>query len=243
MLMEKNKIYYCIPSYKRSEEQKTLEYLESMNINKDYIFIATQTIEDFETYKQKYGDRANIIYGEGYCVSDNRNNILNNFENGTKIVMLDDDLSFIGKLANKKIQPFKEDELKEFIQDAFKYCEKNHSLIWTGYPAENGYFMKNTIDKKNFGVGCIMGIIIDKYRFNPEYKIKEDFEICLQTIRDGYNCIRFNFIHAKGKHKSKGGCMEFWQDNQDEICTKKILLEYPTLIKKGNKKNSILMRR
>lgn len=236
-------IYFCIPSYKRAFEQRTLDYLESIGIKKEQIYISTQTEEDYKEYTEKYGERANIIYGEGNCVSDNRNNILNSFPENTKIVMLDDDLSFIGKLGNKKIIPFPSKELMSFIEDAFNYCEKNNALIWTGYPAENGYFMKNTIDKRNFGVGCIMGIINSKYRFNPTYKIKEDFELCLHTMKDGYNCIRFNFIHAKGKHKSKGGCEEFWKSNLDEECTKRILLEYPTLIKKGNKENSILMRR
>lgn len=236
-----NNVVFGIPSYKRSENQTTLEYLEQMGISKERIYISTQTKEDYEIYSQKYSERANIIYGEGNCVSDNRNNLLNNFEIGTKLIMLDDDLQFIGHLVNKKIQPFTKEELYKFIEDAFDLAEKKNALIWTGYPVENGFFMSYTIDNKNFGIGCIMGIKIDKYRFDRTFKIKEDFDICLQTIRDGYNCLRFNFIHAKGKHKTKGGCEEFWKE--DDICTLKILQKYPYLIKKGNKKNSILMRR
>ena len=232
---------FAIPSYKRSEKQTTLEYLISMGVSKEQIYISTQTKEDFEIYSQKYGEKANIIFNNGSCVADNRNNILNNFSNNTEIVMLDYDLSFIGKLSNKKIVPFEKEELFSFLRDAFDYTKKNNALIWTGYPVENGYFMKPTIDKKNFGVGCIMGIINSKYRFNREYKIKEDFEICLHTIKDGYNCIRFNFIHAKGKHKTKGGCFDDWKD--DERCTNNILLEYSSLIKRGVKKNSIMIRR
>lgn len=238
-----NNFVFCIPSYKRAFEQLTLDYLESMEINKERIYISTQTKDDFKEYSEKYGQRANIIYNEGTCVGDNRNNILNNFKEGTKIVMLDDDLKFIGKLQNKKLVPFEKEELLNFIEDAFKCCERNNALIWTGYPVENGFFMSRTIDKRNFGVGCIMGIINSHYRFNRDYKIKEDFEICLHTMKDGHNCIRFNFIHAKGKHKSKGGCEEFWKDDRDAECTQRILKEYSEIIKKGNKENSILMRR
>ena len=237
-----NKFIFAIPSYKRSHEQLTLDYLENMGFEKENIYISTQTQEDYKIYQEKYGERANIIYNEGSCVSDNRNTLLNNFPKGTEIVMLDDDLKFIGNLVNGKIKPFEKEKLRSFLKDAFDYTKKNHALIWTGYPAENGFFMSQTIDKRNFGVGCIMGIIVDDYRFDREFKIKEDFEICLHTMKDGYNCIRFNFIHAKGKHKSKGGCEEFWKDDKDAECTKKILLKYPKLIKKGNKENSILMR-
>ena len=111
-----NNFVFCIPSYKRAFEQLTLDYLESMEINKERIYISTQTKDDFKEYSEKYGQRANIIYNEGTCVGDNRNNILNNFKEGTKIVMLDDDLKFIGKLQNKKLVPFEKEELLNFNQ-------------------------------------------------------------------------------------------------------------------------------
>lgn len=46
---------FCIPSYKRSEEQKTLTYLESMGVNKEKIYISTQSEEDYKKYLDKYG--------------------------------------------------------------------------------------------------------------------------------------------------------------------------------------------
>lgn len=237
-----NSIIFAIPSYKRCEKQLTLEYLESLGFGKNNIYISTQTEEDFEKYKSKYGNRANIIYGEGSCVADNRNNLLNNFEKGSKILILDDDVSYIGHLVKNKLVPFEKDELVGFIHDAFTYAEKNNALIWTVYPVCNAFFMSTTIDKKNIGVGSMMGVIVSDYRFNRDFKVKEDFEICLHTIKDGYNCIRFNFVHAKAKYKAKGGCHEVWQDNTDNICTNMILAKYPKLIKRGKKKNSILMK-
>lgn len=235
-----NKVVFGIPSYKRSEEQLTLSYLEDMGYSKTDIYISTQTPEDYEKYREKYGERANIIYHEGSCVSDNRNTILNHFPIGQKIIMLDDDIKYIGTLKEKRIEPLTKEELSKFIADAFTYCEKNRALIWGGYPVENYYFMKRTIDKRNLLIGTILGIINSKYRFNSEFKIKEDFELCLHMMKDGYNCVRFNFLHAPAKHKTAGGCMEDWE--KDEECTKKILLKYPNLIRKGCKNNSILLK-
>ena len=235
-----NNFVFGIPSYKRSDEQLTLDYLEQMGYSKEQIFISTQTAEDYEKYSKKYSNRANILYRKGTCVSDNRNTILDNFEKGQKIIMLDDDIKYIGSLKDKQIKPFTKEELNKFLNDAFEYCEKNHSLIWGGYPVDNYYFMKASIDKKNLLIGTILGIINDEYRFNREFKVKEDFELCLQMIKNGYNCIRFNFIHAPAKHKSEGGCKDVW--NTDDECTKKILLKYPNFIRKGCKKNSILLK-
>lgn len=237
-----NNIIFGIPSYNRSERQITLDYLESMGIPKENIYISTQTEEDYKIYLEKYGNRANIIYGKGDCISDNRNNLLNYFNKGTRLLMLDDDLKFVGFKNNKKIEKASSDKFLKFINDAFDYSERNHALIWGGYPVSNGLFMSQSIDKKNVVVGCMMGIIIDEYRFDKNFKLKEDLDFCLQTIKDGYNCIRFNFVNANCKFKVKGGCFENWQNNEDDIMTKRILLKYPKLIKKGNKKNSIMMK-
>lgn len=235
-----NDIIFGIPSYKRSEEQLTLDYLEEMGYSKEQIYISTQTLEDYEKYSKKYGNRANIIYKEGNCVSDNRNTLLENFEKGQKIIMLDDDIKYIGSLKDKQIKPFTKEELRKFIEDAFDYCKKNNALVWGGYPVDNYYFMKPSIDKRNILIGTILGIVIDDYKFNPEFKVKEDFDFCLQMIKRGYNCVRFNFIHAPAKHKSDGGCKDVW--DRDSECTKKILLKYPNLIRKGAKENSILLK-
>ena len=43
-------IYFCIPSYKRAFEQRTLEYLESIGIKKEQIYISKQTQEDYKEY-------------------------------------------------------------------------------------------------------------------------------------------------------------------------------------------------
>ena len=122
-----NNIVFCIPSYKRSEEQLTLSYLEEMGYSKEQIYISTQTYEDYQKYSQKYSKRANIIYKEGNCVADNRNTLLDNFDVGQKMVMLDDDIKYIGSKRGNEIKPFSKEELKNFLNEAFIYCEKNHS--------------------------------------------------------------------------------------------------------------------
>lgn len=236
-------IKWCIPSYKRAGKVTTIDYLESIGVSKEDIYVFLQDENDYAEYQKLYSDRANIHYRKGSCVSDNRNNILDYFDDGEKILMLDDDLKYIGIKSGKRLVKMEKGSVVKFIEHAFDLIEKNHALIFTGYPASNALFMSNTIDKRMFGVGCMYGIINKGcYRFRPEYTIKEDIELCLRTMNDGYNCYRINFVTAVAKHKQDGGCKEFWVSDKDSECTKRLLIEYSGMIKKGCKENSVLMK-
>lgn len=233
---------FAIPSYKRSEEQLTLAYLEELGYSKEQIYISTQTPLDYQEYAEKYAKRANIVFKEGNCVADNRNTLLDTFPKGTKIVMLDDDISYIGYKKNNKAEKFDKKTLDEFIKYAFNYCEKNKSLVWVCSPYSNVFFMNNTIDKRNISVGTIMGIKISDFRFNNQFRISEDYEFCLNQMSKGFNSIRFNYVFPKAKHKSKGGCEEEWnkgKHNYNDILANK----YPDLCKTTKGENGLLIRR
>lgn len=234
---------FGIPSYQRADSITTVKLLKDYGYSSDRIIVSTQTEDDYNRYRDALKNSARIIYKEGNCVSDNRNNILDSLTRGSKLVMLDDDLKAICRLSQdgKKMIPFSGEEIDAFIKKAFDYIKRRRALVWTGYPVENAYFMSHTVTDKTFGVACIMGIVVSEYRFNPEYTIKEDYDFCLQTIKNGLNCVRFNYIHALGRHKTKGGCSDFW--STDDACTKRLLLNYSRYIRAGAKNNSVLMRK
>lgn len=229
--------FWGIPSYKRGHEQQTLQYLKKLGYNPRQIIISTQTEDDYKEYQQKYGKDATIIYGNGNCVGDNRNNILNFIEKGCNIVMLDDDVKCLQKLSNGKlINVETREELDKFINNAFDYCEKNNARLWGVYPVSNAYFMKNTIDKKNILIGCVLGLK-NEFLFNSEFRTKEDYELCCREISKGYNCVRFNNVTVNAKHKTNaGGCKDDWKFEINKRCADMLIQKYPTLIKRNNKK-------
>lgn len=229
--------YFGIPSYKRSNEQLTLKYLHNLGYNKEQIFISTQTEEDFNLYKNKYNNLANIIFKAGNCVGDNRNNILRNLPKGSKIVMLDDDIKALQVLKENKLQDINsKEELDKFINNAFDFCRVNNARIWGIYPVNNSYFMRKTIDKKNLLIGCVLGLIND-IEFNRDFRTKEDYELCCREISNGYNCIRFNHISANAKHKTNsGGCKDDWKFDINKRCADMLLQKYPNLVKRNSKK-------
>ena len=230
-------IYFGIPSYKRAEKQLTLNYLHNLGYTKEQIIISTQTEDDFKEYKSLYNDKAVIVFGLGNNVSDNRNNILKNIPNGERVVMLDDDIKSLQKLVNGKLQYIDtKEELDKFIENAFDYCKKNNARIWGVYPVCNAYFMKNTIDKKNILIGCVLGLK-NEFLFDNQFRTKEDYELCCREMKQGYNCVRFNNVTANALHKTNaGGCKDVWKFEINKKCADMLIEKYPMFIKRNSKK-------
>lgn len=224
------KIKFAIPTYKRVEKQLTLQMLKEFGYEKDDIVISTQTQEDFEQYFNKYNSECSVIFREGHSVTDNRNTLIDYFNKGDWVVMLDDDIQAFYKLSGKKLTKIStKEEFNRMLNDFFEYTERNNGKIWGVYPCKNAFFMKQSIDKKDI-VNTCLGLIIDQ-RFDETLKAKEDIELCCRYIKSGYNVIRFNFITFDAKHRNKGGCSDVWKSNENELVSKKLVAKYPKLLR------------
>lgn len=105
-----------IPSFKRSEQQRTLQLLSGV-YERERIILSTQTKEDYDAYNRLYGGVATVIYREANSVGGNRNTLLeycekNNISNG---LFLDDDLRGIVFYSGRKTNDAKE------IKSVFDY--------------------------------------------------------------------------------------------------------------------------
>lgn len=228
-------IKFAIPTYKRADKQLTLQMLKDFGYKKEDIVMSTQTKEDFEQYNDKYGSECSVIYREGHSVTDNRNNLIDHFEKGQWVVMLDDDITGFFKLAGKKLVKIEtREEFETMLNDFFKYTEANNGKMWGVYPCKNAFFMGQSINKKDIVNSCL-GLIIDQ-RFDDNLKAKEDIELCCRYIKSGYNVIRFNFITYDAKHRGKGGCSDVWKSNENEIVSKKLVMKYPKLLRLNTKR-------
>ena len=99
-------ICFGIASYRRADNQRTLDYLERMGIDREHIIMSVQCEEDRVQYERAgIGKRVGrLIYRAGKNVSDNRNTLLDSVPPGTKLVMLDDDINAICRLDGKGLR-------------------------------------------------------------------------------------------------------------------------------------------
>jgi hypothetical protein len=237
--------YIAIPSYKRASicNSKTLLMLHNLGISKDKINIFVIE-EDYENYSNilntNYYNKIIIGY-EGLV--QQREFIENYYEDGTHLIMIDDDLAEIDlSMTNYEC-------VDDFFKYAFSECVAKNAFIWGIYPVYNKFFRNDRqilTTNLTYIVGCLYGIIVRKL---PELKLvisregnKEDVErSILYWLKDGI-LLRFNKVAVKTKYYgSDGGGLGRMKDRLKimEETTKKINEKYPSLTKIKIRKNGL----
>lgn len=247
-------VIFLIPSYRRSERQDTLSYLRGMGYGKERIVISTQTETDYSLYSAAYGGIATVIYRPGNCVADQRNNLLDYAcaKGFKKALLLDDDIRCLTILRKSGLRKdgggskdiFDRSEFERIIWKCFSVAEKGRAPLFGVYPVENSVFQSFKVDARHYFIGTLIGVLDMDIRFNNQFVVKEDYELCLRMISRGFNCIRFRYLALKAGHKTKGGCKELWDNGFSQKCTMLLLQMYPDLIKENpRRKGEIIMRK
>lgn len=227
----------AIPSYKRADKQGTLEYLAGMGMEKDRIYIFVQTEEDYLAY-QKYTDRCHVIYRPADGVAKARNNILRYFKGQTDLFMLDDDVSYIGRLKGKEVKPIQDkSQFEATIARCFEQARKVAAPMWGVYPVNNAFFMQKSISTQvtvNTAVGFPRGQVLN---FNETFEAKEDIELCARVLSKKQKILRFNFLSVNAKHRTNpGGCFDAWHSLAHVTTVARLSRMYPDILTASRKK-------
>ena len=227
----------AIPSYQRSEAQVTLKYLCGIGIPKERIYVFVQTEHDYKKY-QKYEDRCSVIFAPADGVAKARNNILRYFKGQQDILMLDDDVSYLGRLHVDKIAPIKKaEEFDETIGKCFEQTRRFMAPMFGVYPVNNAFFMQRSISTKvtvNTVVGFLRGQILT---FNETFSAKEDIELCARVLHEGKSILRYNFLSVNAKHRTNvGGCYEAWHSTAQKETVTRLCRMYPDILAPNNTK-------
>lgn len=227
---------FCIPSYRRADNQACLQYLSNLGFGQDMINISTQDKADYAKYKCLYGRKARIVYRDGTCIADNRNTLLDMFGNDTRVIMLADAIKGFYRISNGKLQPLDSRKaIESMIERGYTISTAENAIMWGVYPIKNDFFMDETYVVNNLIIGCFMAFEkAPEYRFAREYRLKEDFELSLRMVEDGHNIVRFNDTTIDRRHKIKGGCQKMWQAAGDSVnagACRMLLERYPELVK------------
>ena len=144
----------AIPSYKRHDtlKKKTLSVLKDYKIPRQniYVFVANEGEHDLYKNTLDPSTYGNLIIGKP-GIKEIRNFMANYFDEGQKIVYMDDDIGKIWQCKND-VEPYDKTNnkvykmlsLKKFFDQAFRLSEKTGFHNWGVYPRDNPYFMKPT---------------------------------------------------------------------------------------------------
>lgn len=220
---------YAIPSYKRAQRQTTLEYLSSIGVPKELIWIFVQTDEDLREY-QRHSDRANIVLMEASGIARARNNILNRLKD-KNLLMMDDDVKRISFLKGGALVGI---ERRIDMAFAFNRCftqaRNLRSKMFGVYPVDNAFFMSDDISTK-VSVNTVMGYASGfPFRFDETFETKEDAELCGRVMRRGGSVVRFNNIAVSADHrKDKNGYIDAEHQSENLRMVKKLCARYPEI--------------
>ena len=128
------------------------------------------------------------------------NYITDHYDEGTKIVKLDDDVSWIYEVADN-YNLVKSSNLLNIIDDGYRLCEEHGAKLFGLYPCTNAYFVckqKHYTTDLRFAVGSFMGLIIDKKNvLDLNIKIKGDYAFAVVSYMNHGAVVRLNRICHK----------------------------------------------
>ena len=150
--------------------------------------------EEYDLYKNVLPDYEIVVGKLG--IVPQRNFIENYFEEGTKLIFLDDDITHID-VPN----------LLEFFHHAFEECEKRKAYLWSVYPVYNPFFRKTKQEVTEYLALCVgpfYGVITRK---DPDLQTKysmegnkEDVERSILYFKKDGKVLRFNKVGFKTKY-------------------------------------------
>lgn len=200
----------AIPSYKRAEtiKNKTLKLLSNYKIDNSLITIFVADKEEEKIYKDSLQGDYKIVVGVP-TIGKQRNFIEKYYEEGTKLMMFDDDLDGIFRKNKNKLKEV-ENLNDEFINKGFELCEKYKINIFGLYAAANPFFMKNRIYTKICYIpGGVFGIVVNHDPFLERVTNHgEDYEYSIRQYIKNKALIRFDYLTIKSKFFKEAGGLQ-----------------------------------
>jgi len=204
----------AIVSHRRpSGITKTLNLLKDFDRKEIYIFVSDE--KDYKEYS--IHNDYNIVYQKDLNgLKEKHNFILDYFEEGERIIIMEDDIEAITKKKGGKTENFI--QLDKLFTIGFAECIKSGCKMWGIEPTNNGFYMKDSWGKtKKLIVAYIFGLIVDKrIRITSEWK--HDYErTALHNIYFG-GSIRFDSFSAKtNSFNNEGGLLSDIKKEQRAI--------------------------
>lgn len=191
----------CIPTYNRPE-LKTYPLACSI-VGEENVFVFFHNAEDREKYAPNI--RNAVITNKDRGNAQARNSILEYFPEGEEIVMMDDDITEISKMVFNRLYRLNAESIRAQFEICFELCRQNKVYLWGVYPVNDAFYMKTKISNKCLMIGWIMGIVINKLRFDETLYSKVDYDYGLQNILMYKKIARFDYLTCNAKINTKGG--------------------------------------
>lgn len=231
----------AIPSYKRSKtlRDKTLSMLKRHCIDPSIIDVFCANESERDEY-EKTLDRSTycrIIVGV-VGMMNIRNFIQSYYDEGTRVVCIDDDIKDVVKIEKDGDKRFSELKgLDSFFNYCFAVTEQLGGRYWGIYAAANAFFMKRAICAGLYYlIGSFWGMVVSHSKdLYVTMDDKEDFERSVRAYLKYGKVVRMNFVTVKSSYYTeKGGMQEERTEERVEWSAKKLMTMFPDQVVVNN---------
>jgi hypothetical protein len=201
-------LVYVVKSHQRVDRFYDKTYLKiilnyGFDLKNVYVFVSLN--EDVILYRDKY-PLINIVKApKGVAAVDNF--ITDYFQEGQKIIYMNDDVSAIVELQDNKLIPIQKGKLYSVINAMFGRMSKNQITYAGFYPVPNTLFMGGK--KITYDMCLIMdpfSLVINNRKVRITISDKSDFEKSIQHFYYQNALLRYNHIALKVEYYgTKGG--------------------------------------
>jgi glycosyltransferase involved in cell wall biosynthesis len=225
----------AIPSKNRAGKTTTNKILPN---------IGTFFVPESEVHQYSYIKNLVGVPNDVQGITATRNWILKNTKEKW-VVFLDDDAKYVGynkleKTQTKKIEIRDEGFWGEEFLKAFDLTEQLGYKMWgakTESSPRSTYPYKPILTKTYLTASC-MGMINDgEFYFDENFKVKEDYEICLRHIIKYGGILGIRYLHWENEHwKTEGGCKDYRTVEIEKKAIKDLIKLYPGMIRSAKRK-------
>ena len=210
----------AIPTYKRSSNVKTLEYLKKENVPPESITMFVVDSE-FDLYSKSYPEY-NIVVGE-LGIANQRNFITRFYDEGTYVISMDDDIHDLISTQNLSFL--------EWVSKCIEYMKSNKIGLLGISPVSNLRWIQERNDDFKCGRYLCVGVF-QIYQVRKECILRhnyiEDYERSIFYLKQDGAVGRYNGVCLKTKFWGNGGCMASGR-TVEEYCSQvhQLVATYP----------------
>ncbi len=196
-------IKYFAPSYKRADGCFT----------QDYLPFVKYVVAEFEA--EDYLSRGLDCWVVPDSAQGNlcriRNYILDNCDSD-QVVLVDDDMKYIGRWDHQKTYQLSPDGVREFCENGFNITSELGIKYWgmNLLPDKGAYREYSPFSFTGMILGPFQAFNKLDLRYDENLPLKEDYDLSLQVLNKYRKTMRFNAYHyVVSQHTNKGGCAAY----------------------------------
>lgn len=234
----------AVPTFRRTGilAKKTLAYLDRSGIAPEAIHVLVADDAELAAYT--------AVLDPGYRVAVTAPGLRESrrvaqetlFEEGQRILWLDDDVDALVRRVNGKTVE-EVTNLEETVEEAFHVCSSAGAHLWGVYPTANAFYMTPRVrsDLRHI-VGAFYGVVNrrDPALLGLEFgDAKEDYERSLRHFERDLAVIRFEYLAVKTSYYrgDSGGITDRTPDTVEEN-VQGLLARWPGWVKRNPRRKS-----